>query len=83
METCRAPWATPRPSRTVREGPWHLPKRARGSQAGFVLCPLRWLLQVVATSKKPHLKQGLTSSFLRALSRLMRSLRGSLLNGFK
>lgn len=45
--------------------------------------PLRWLLQVVATSKGPHLKQGLASSFLRALSGLMRSLRGSLLNGFK
>lgn len=54
-----------------------------GLKAGFVLCALRWLLQVVATSKKPHLQQGRASSFLRALSGLMRSLRGSLLNGFK
>lgn len=35
---------------------------------------------MVATSKKPHLKQGLASSFLRAPSGLMRSLRRSLLN---
>lgn len=58
METRRAPWATARPSPAC----WKAVAPAQagaGLKAGFVLCPLRWLLQVVATSKKPHLQQGL------------------------
>lgn len=73
METRQAPGLT-RTQSFLMEALWHLSKWL-GLTGWLCSSPLKRLLQVVATSKQPQLKQGRV--------RANEIIRGSLLNGFK